>query len=145
MAQVKSLIDAECWLPSEFFNDTDFLMNKDKYPTIGTAEFCFGGNLEFPYEFQSFLSSPVHSVLGSTETESNDEEDFLVGFTRRLALSSFIETKKLGVPCFCKDQPEVRLPLFFMKFPFLFTRTMSTDFGILCRLSESRPSHLSQL
>lgn len=50
---------------------------------------------EFPYEFDSFdsaLSSPVDSVLGSTETEttSSDEEDFLAGLTQRL-------TRKLEV------------------------------------------------
>lgn len=50
---------------------------------------------EFPYEFDSFdsaLSSPVESVLGSTETEttSSDEEDFLAGLTQRL-------TRKLEV------------------------------------------------
>lgn len=49
---------------------------------------------EFPYGFGassghscSDLSSPVESVVGSTETES-DEEDYIAGLTRQIAHST---------------------------------------------------------
>ncbi|KAK9289900.1 hypothetical protein L1049_008061 [Liquidambar formosana] len=43
----------------------------------------FGGS----FGFSSDLSSPVESVVGSTETES-DEEDYLAGLTRQMARST---------------------------------------------------------
>lgn len=50
---------------------------------------------EFPYEFDSALSSPVDSVLESTKTKAtSDEEEFLAGLTQRLTHSS---TRKLEV------------------------------------------------
>lgn len=111
MAQPQSLDEAQFLLPSEFFNGAHFLMDKHNYTRNGTVEFGFPGNLsfpnEFPYEFDSFRTSPVESVVGSTETESSDEQDFLVGLTRRLAQSLLIESSKLGVPCFSKNKPEV--------------------------------------
>ncbi|KAJ9548034.1 hypothetical protein OSB04_020577 [Centaurea solstitialis] len=83
MAQ--ELADGEFWLPPEFLNDEDILMDflpeKEK-PTAGG-----GLNNKVSstglYGFGSDLSSPVESVMGSTETES-DEEDYLTGLTRKL-------------------------------------------------------------
>ncbi|MBA0687847.1 hypothetical protein Goari_015348, partial [Gossypium aridum] len=56
----KVLDDAEFWLPSQFLTDD---------------EFGFG------------LNSPVESVVGSTETDS-DEEDYLAELTRLMAHST---------------------------------------------------------
>ncbi|KAL4325997.1 hypothetical protein GQ457_11G007280 [Hibiscus cannabinus] len=40
----------------------------------------------FPYELPSNLSSPVESLVGSTSTETDsDEEDYLAGLTRQMA------------------------------------------------------------
>lgn len=118
MAQARSLHNAQLWLPSEFLTADDFLVDKDNCTKNGEGEVVsFGGNLAFPtefhYEFDSLgtnsaRSSPVESVMGSTETESSDEEDLLVGFTRSLAQLSLNETHKLGVPIFSNDKPEVR-------------------------------------
>lgn len=56
----KVLDDAEFWLPAQFLTDD---------------EFVFG------------LNSPVESVVGSTETDS-DEEDYLAELTRRMGHST---------------------------------------------------------
>ncbi|KAL4297783.1 hypothetical protein GQ457_12G032560 [Hibiscus cannabinus] len=95
---------AEFWLPAKFLaeedgvlkagnggrNDTESLVSAHVFPT------------EFPYEF-STLSSPVESVVESTETESSDEDEFLAGFTRRLAYST---SQKLTVPTLYIDKNE---------------------------------------
>ncbi|KAA8534148.1 hypothetical protein F0562_031659 [Nyssa sinensis] len=88
------------WLPSEFLTDDDILMDKENYSKSGLdngigANFCFP--TEFPYDFgsSSVLSSPVESVVGSTETES-DEEDLLAGLSRQLARSTLQETQKIS-------------------------------------------------
>ncbi|KAG8644990.1 uncharacterized protein LOC110624456 [Manihot esculenta] len=70
---------------------------ENDYTTDLESNFCFPA--EFPYEFDSFgsisaLSSPVESVLSCTETESDDEEDFLVGLTRRLTQKVAVEPHK---------------------------------------------------
>ncbi|XP_021904251.1 uncharacterized protein LOC110819390 [Carica papaya] len=106
----RSLEDLEFWLPSKFLADEDYnnkLMDKAGIGAgFGANRFCFPS--EFPYEFDSFgttpsnLSSPVESVFGSTETESSDEEDFLAGLTRRLALS----TQRVSVPSFTREKTE---------------------------------------
>ncbi|KAI8564143.1 hypothetical protein RHMOL_Rhmol03G0159200 [Rhododendron molle] len=85
------------WLPSEFLTADDMLMGKENFNknNINTA---FATNIgfptDFPYEFGSYgsslLSSPVESVVGSTETES-DEDDLLAGLARRFACSSLNE------------------------------------------------------
>ncbi|KAJ9554796.1 hypothetical protein OSB04_009410 [Centaurea solstitialis] len=71
--------------PPEFLNDEDILMGflpeKEK-PTTNNK----GSSTRF-YGFGSDLSSPVESVMGSTETES-DEEDYLTGLTRKLRNST---------------------------------------------------------
>lgn len=114
----RSLDDAEFWLPSQFLTDDDVLMDKENFNKNGVNGTGFGQvpglgfPSEFPYEFDSFcsksaLSSPVDSAVGLTETESSDEEDFLVGLTRRLAQSTLHETQKLAVPGIVHDKPEV--------------------------------------
>uniref|UniRef100_A0A5B7B6P7 Uncharacterized protein n=1 Tax=Davidia involucrata TaxID=16924 RepID=A0A5B7B6P7_DAVIN len=89
--------DGEFWLPSEFLTDDDILMNKENFNKNGLNT-ALGSNLcfptEFPYDFGSFLSSPVESVVGSTETES-DEEDLLNGLTRQLARYTLQESQKI--------------------------------------------------
>lgn len=105
MAQ--SLDDGEFWLPPQFLTDDDILRdlsmtnnsnikkssnNKEGFDLEADATkslFPF----EFPYGFGAFghsssdLSSPVESVVGSTETES-DEEDYIAGLTRQIAHST---------------------------------------------------------
>lgn len=105
MAQ--SLDDGVFWLPPQFLTDDDILMdlsmsnnstikksstNKEGFDLEADATkslFPF----EFPYGFGAFghsssdLSSPVESVVGSTETES-DEEDYIAGLTRQIAHST---------------------------------------------------------
>ncbi|CAL1378943.1 unnamed protein product [Linum trigynum] len=93
--------DAEFWLPPEFLTDDDIFLEKKPHQmgkkkggqdvlaldNALAAKSLF--NFDFPYGFGSFgvssdLSSPVESVVGSTETES-DEEDHLAGLTRQMA------------------------------------------------------------
>lgn len=104
--------DPSFWLPSDFLANDDVQLMGHKGPNFAAVF-----PTEFPYEFDSSgsnsaLSSPVESDIGSTETESSDEEDFLAGLTRRLAQSSLNQTLKLSVPSFTKEmQPEVSLKL----------------------------------
>ncbi|GMI71380.1 hypothetical protein like AT3G54000 [Hibiscus trionum] len=92
MAEV--LDDGEFWLPPQFLTDDDFFVDGVK-ATNNTKNLKDGESLlpyEFPGGFGSFgfssdLSSPVESVLGSAETES-DEEDYLAGLTRQMAHST---------------------------------------------------------
>ncbi|GAV65464.1 hypothetical protein CFOL_v3_08979 [Cephalotus follicularis] len=106
----KSMDDGDFWLPTEFLTDDDILMDKANNNTkiksnnegLGFGGYGFGFGLETdtetskslnPYDFtygygssfglSSDLSSPVESLVGSTETES-DEEDFLSGLTRKM-------------------------------------------------------------
>lgn len=74
MAQ--ELDDGEFWLPSEFLTDDDLLKDFKSDNTDGAS---FG--------FNSDLSSPVESVMGSTETES-DEDELISGLTRKMANST---------------------------------------------------------
>ncbi|ONI24491.1 hypothetical protein PRUPE_2G243200 [Prunus persica] len=107
--------DPEFYLPTHFLTDDVVLHNMDdnSFHQNGVGSVARFPT-EFPYEFDSSdsnsaLSSPVESVVGSTETESSDEEDFLSGLTRRLAQSSLQQThqtQKLSVPNFNKDKPE---------------------------------------
>ena len=83
MAQ--ELADGEFWLPPEFLNDEDILMDfLPEKPTAGTRnnKGCTGFYGLGSYGPNSDMSSPVESVMGSTETES-DEEDYLTGLTRK--------------------------------------------------------------
>jgi hypothetical protein len=67
--------------------------------------------LEFPCGFGSFgfssdLSSPVESVVGSTETES-DEEDYLAGLTRQMAHSTLEDGFKRNDLAFGTEKSKV--------------------------------------
>ncbi|XVE69316.1 hypothetical protein DITRI_Ditri09bG0142500 [Diplodiscus trichospermus] len=107
--------DAEFWLPARFLTDDDVVMEKKNLKNengeknnseLLMSSHCFPP--EFPYELDLFdslsaLSSPVESVVGSTETESSDEDEFLAGLTRRLARST---SQKLTVPSFSLDKNE---------------------------------------
>ncbi|XP_068636112.1 uncharacterized protein [Aristolochia californica] len=91
----EDLDDGEFWLPSEFLVE-DILMEKKHRGKENKTGVCFPG--EFPYEFSSFasdLSSPVESLVGSTETES-DEEEYIAGLTRQMAHSMFLDDEKHG-------------------------------------------------
>uniref|UniRef100_A0A5B7B5T2 TIP41-like protein n=1 Tax=Davidia involucrata TaxID=16924 RepID=A0A5B7B5T2_DAVIN len=99
-----TLDDGEFWLPPEFLTDDDILMDKENYNKNGLGSTVIGPNFsfptEFPYDFGSFgssfvFNSPVESVVGSTETES-DEEDLIAGLTRQLARSTLQETQKIA-------------------------------------------------
>ncbi|XP_055809052.1 uncharacterized protein LOC129877560 [Solanum dulcamara] len=68
----KKLDDGEFWLPSQFLTD----------------DFGSGFN---PFGTQSDLSSPVESVIGSVDTES-DEEDYITGLTQKMAHSALHES-----------------------------------------------------
>ncbi|KAH0779174.1 hypothetical protein KY290_005601 [Solanum tuberosum] len=64
----KKVDDCEFWLPSKFLTD----------------DFGSGFN---PFGTHSDLSSPVESVIGSVDTES-DEEEYINGLTRKMANSA---------------------------------------------------------
>ena len=73
-----------------------------------THEATKGGLLSFEVPYTGFgyfgtssnLSSPVESMIGSSEIES-DEEDYLVGLTRQMARST------LADPAFWFDKSKV--------------------------------------
>ncbi|CAL0334863.1 unnamed protein product [Lupinus luteus] len=83
------------------------LRNKDDNNNVVTAD-RLGFPSEFPYELG--ISSPVESVAGSTETETNDdEEDFFAALTRRLSQSSLHHSRKhkpLTSPIISSNKPE---------------------------------------
>ncbi|CAK7333625.1 unnamed protein product [Dovyalis caffra] len=101
----ESLDDGEFWLPPQFLIDNDTVLmetNSDSNLKNGSIKDLLGfseteyGKSFFPFEFpygsgslgfSSDISSPVESVVGSTETES-DEEDYLAGLTRQMAHST---------------------------------------------------------
>ncbi|KAJ7961338.1 TIP41-like protein [Quillaja saponaria] len=80
-----NLDDGEFWLPPKFLSDNDEVpMNNDGPKALFPSE--------FPYEFGSFgvhsdLSSPVESLVSSSETES-DEEEHIAELTRLMARST---------------------------------------------------------
>ncbi|KAL2485167.1 hypothetical protein Adt_29923 [Abeliophyllum distichum] len=84
----EELYDGEFWLPPQFLTDDDLLMD---FKSKGNDKFSFGysGNSFGP---NSDLSSPVESVVGSTETES-DEDDYLTEVTRKLLQSTLHDSK----------------------------------------------------
>lgn len=78
------LDEAEFWLPSEFLTDEDILMDNEEN-LVKSVGLCFPP--EFPYDYgSSVLSSPGESVVGSTETESDEEDLLLTELTRQLTL-----------------------------------------------------------
>ncbi|GKV05929.1 hypothetical protein SLEP1_g17877 [Rubroshorea leprosula] len=81
------LDDGEFLLPPQLLTDDDVVL-MHLGSDVSKSLFPF----ELPYRFGSFglssdLSSPVESVFGSTETES-DEEEYLSGLTRQMARST---------------------------------------------------------
>ncbi|XWS07688.1 hypothetical protein CRYUN_Cryun41cG0011300 [Craigia yunnanensis] len=105
--------DAEFWLPAKFLTDDNAIFMekenlKNKNGGKNNEELLISSHgfpTEFPYEFESFssLSSPVESVVGSTETESSVEDEFLTGLTRRFAHST---SHKLTIPSLSLDKNE---------------------------------------
>lgn len=86
----ESLDDGEFWLPPEFLTDNDIATEKNERDSESTKtlfpfEFSYGG-----FGSSSDLSSPVESVVGSSETES-DEEDYLTGLTRQMTRSTLLD------------------------------------------------------
>lgn len=113
----ESLDNGEFWLPPQFLLDDDTvhmekysannLKNLSAKDVFGYPETEYGKSLipyEFPYGFGSFgfssdLSSPVESVVGSTETES-DEEDYLAGLSRQMSHFTLEDDfKRNDLPC----------------------------------------------
>ena len=108
-----SLDDAEFRLLPQFLTDDDLPMDPNSRKTkndkdgfaFGTETDAFSRYLlpyEFPYGFGSLgvysdLSSPVESVVGSSETES-DEEDYLASLTLQMARSTLEDGFKNSAP-----------------------------------------------
>ena len=91
----ESLDDGEFWLPAQFLTDDDILMDKGNLKNTSNKEGVTTGFGFSSHGFDLFgppsdLSSPVESVIGSTETES-DEEDYLSGLTRQIAHTALQE------------------------------------------------------
>lgn len=82
----KNLDGCEFWLPSQFLTDDELLMDF-KRNSIGPGFSPFGTH--------SDLSSPVESVIGSVDTES-DEEECINGLTRKMAHSTLHENSGFG-------------------------------------------------
>ncbi|KAJ7950232.1 TIP41-like protein [Quillaja saponaria] len=96
----ENLDDGEFWLPPKFLADNDELAMEKRSNVKAKGDF-FGLDTDaskalFPFEFPyglgsvgvySDLSSPVESVVGSSETES-DEEEHIAELTRRMARST---------------------------------------------------------
>lgn len=139
----ESLDDGEFWLPSQFLTDDDVLLDKSEKLKDGAVkrsanwfdEKRDGYDLDgevfkplFPFEFSSGfgpyglsssdLSSPVESVVGSTETES-DEEDFLAGLTRQMAHSTLDEGFKRNDNGFSSEKTKVLYSRFVSLFYFV--------------------------
>lgn len=109
---------AEFWLPPEFLTDDDLVMDKNGTSKIEDNGFGTDNEVtralfpfEFPYGFGSFgtssdLSSPVESVVGSSETES-DEEDYLAGLTRQMARSTLVDDSRKSGSAFPSEDSKV--------------------------------------
>ncbi|KAM7531921.1 hypothetical protein LguiB_035331 [Lonicera macranthoides] len=79
-SMAEELYDGEFWLPPQFLTDDDILTDFTTTTTNRSKGYdCFAP--------KSDQSSPVESVLGSTETES-DEDDFISGYTRKMSQSN---------------------------------------------------------
>ncbi|KAL3640685.1 hypothetical protein CASFOL_015653 [Castilleja foliolosa] len=96
MAQ--ELEDGEFWLPSNFLTDDDDLLTDFETGPLKTkASSDFSHGYVSSLGFNSDLSSPVDSVMGSTETES-DEDDFIAGLTRKIADSTIQDSSFFSDP-----------------------------------------------
>ncbi|KAL0333246.1 UNVERIFIED_CONTAM: hypothetical protein Sangu_1480800 [Sesamum angustifolium] len=80
------------WLPSEFLTDDDLLTDfkTDRLGTRGTDDFSYGFRNSFGVG--SDVSSPVESVTGAMETES-DEDDLITELSRKFAYSTLQDSK----------------------------------------------------
>ncbi|KAG4922010.1 hypothetical protein AAZX31_18G173100 [Glycine max] len=88
----ENLDDGEFWLPPQFLADDDVLPTpfEAKFPSLPDDTVLFPS--EWPY------GSPVDSTVGgSSETESDEEEQLVAELTRRLTRSSLqSDTKSAG-------------------------------------------------
>ncbi|KAG2673264.1 hypothetical protein I3760_13G082100 [Carya illinoinensis] len=113
-----SLDDAEFWLPPEFLTDDDLATDKNNNcksegngfrSNTEATRYLFP--LEFSYRFGSFgtssnLDSPVESVVGSSETES--DEDYVAGLTHQLAHSTLALCVVLAFRLFQNEETHSR-------------------------------------
>ncbi|CAI9783292.1 unnamed protein product [Fraxinus pennsylvanica] len=85
------LDEGKFWLPPQFLTDDLLIDGQNKiHQTKKTDDFSFAfGNSFGPF---SDLSSPVESVMGSTETES-DEDDYMTELTRKIAQSTIQDSR----------------------------------------------------
>ncbi|XP_009627927.1 uncharacterized protein [Nicotiana tomentosiformis] len=95
--------ECEFWLPPQFLTDDDILLgfktNSKGEENDRKSYFGCDFKNEFSYMLgpPSDLSSPVESVVGSTETESSDEEDYITELTRQMAHSTLENHKVQGL------------------------------------------------
>ncbi|GMI69742.1 hypothetical protein like AT3G54000 [Hibiscus trionum] len=110
MAEV--LGDGAFWLPPRFLNDDDLFMDVSKAKSNPKKlEDRSGLDLDaskFPYGFGSLgfssdPSSPVESVVGSTES---DGEDYLAGLTPQMAHSTFHDGFRRNDRAFASENPK---------------------------------------
>ncbi|XP_022966595.1 uncharacterized protein LOC111466227 [Cucurbita maxima] len=92
----ESLDDGEFWLPPKFLNDDDLFLEekcvgndaKKRRDGAGVGLHPFEYSLGFwPVGVSSDLGSPVESLIGSSETES-DEEEYIAGLMTQMARST---------------------------------------------------------
>ncbi|PNX73317.1 hypothetical protein L195_g029216 [Trifolium pratense] len=88
----ENLADGEFWLPPQFLSDDDDITTVPFSPKHKPASFLDNDEntlpfpSEFPYGFSSSdLSSPIDSLGGSSETESDEDEQLAAELTRRMA------------------------------------------------------------
>ncbi|CAK9179784.1 unnamed protein product [Ilex paraguariensis] len=106
----EDLYDGEFWLPPQFLTDDDINAKKSEGDVWLSRE--IDGGAYFPYDFptgfgsfcpNSDLCSAVESVVGSTETES-DEEEYLTGLTKKLARSTIQDDLWKADTAFANDK-----------------------------------------
>ncbi|XP_030521378.1 uncharacterized protein LOC115734647 isoform X2 [Rhodamnia argentea] len=104
MAMLDALNDGQFWLPPQFLadGDDDFLAAAAAKKGLdpGSNPCCRFG----PCGGYSGLGSPVESVFGSTETES-DEEDFVIADLTRIMAGSALGGEGLKKPNFSDFAP----------------------------------------
>lgn len=92
----ESLDDGEFWLPPKFLNDDDLFLEekcvgndaKKRRDGAGVGLHPFEYSLGFgPFGVSSDLGSPVESLIGSSETES-DEDEYIAGLMTQMARST---------------------------------------------------------
>ncbi|KAJ8615108.1 hypothetical protein MRB53_034480 [Persea americana] len=112
----ENLDDGEFWSPSKFLTDDILMENQNSMGFKNERKAHFP--CEFPYGFdssESSLSSPVESNVGSTETES-DDDDYMVGsdayfpasLSRQMTQSMVFEEEKLVFPAFWNENSKAK-------------------------------------